>query len=120
MYDAVNHGVVEVDRLRWALAGLPLPRDRVGRIVLAVDVSAWLRPDAATSPDRAFCHVHGRGRNAAQLIPGWPYSFVAAVETGGSSWTAILDAVRVDRLRQAGAGVTATRGCWWSSTPGTT
>jgi hypothetical protein len=120
LYDAVNHGVVEVDRLRRVLAGLPLPRDRSGRIVLAVDVSAWLRPDAATSPDRAFCHVHGRGRNAAQLIPGWPYSFVAALETGRSSWTAILDAVRVtpaddltvvtaaqvrevvDRLRQAG------------------
>lgn len=120
LYDAVNQGMIEVDRLRRALAGLPLPRDRAGRIVLAVDVSAWLRPDAATSPDRAFCHVHGRGRNAAQLIPGWPYSFVAALETGRSSWTAILDAVRitpaddltvvtaaqvrevVDRLRQAG------------------
>jgi hypothetical protein len=28
------------------LAGLPLPRDSEGRIVLAVDVSNWLRPDA--------------------------------------------------------------------------
>jgi hypothetical protein len=95
LYDAVNQGVVEIGRLRRALAGLPLPRDRAGRIVLAVDVSAWLRPDAATSPDRAFCHVHGRGKSAAQMIPGWPYSFVATLETGRSSWTAILDAVRV-------------------------
>lgn len=50
MYDAVSCGVVQVDRLRRALAGLALPRDRGGRIVLAVDVSAWLRPDAATAP----------------------------------------------------------------------
>jgi hypothetical protein len=32
---------------------------------------------------------------SAPLIPGWPYSFVAALETGRSSWTAVLDAVRL-------------------------
>jgi DDE superfamily endonuclease len=120
LYDAVNAGRIQVERLRRQLAGLPLPRDGEGRIVLAVDVSAWLRPDAATAPDRSFCHVYGRGKSAAQLIPGWPYSFVAALEPGRSSWTAVLDAVRlgplddltevtagqvravVDRLREAG------------------
>lgn len=35
----------------------------------------WLRPDAETSPERLFCHVHGRGKNAGQMIPEWPYSF---------------------------------------------
>lgn len=95
LYDAVNAGRVQVDRLRRELAALPLPRDTHRRIVLAVDVSAWLRPDAATAPDRAFCHVYGRGKGAAQLIPGWPYSFVAALEPGRSSWTAVLDAVRL-------------------------
>jgi hypothetical protein len=70
LYDAVNCGRVQVDRLRRTLAGLPLPRDGQGRIMLAVDVSNWLRPDAATAPDRSFCHVYGRGKSAAQLIPG--------------------------------------------------
>jgi len=98
LYDAVNAGRVEVGRLRRALAGLPVPRDGHGRIVLAVDVSPWLRPDAATCPDRSFCHVHGRGRGAAQLIPGWPYSFVVALEPGRSSWTAVLDVLRVGPL----------------------
>ena len=60
-----------------------------------MDVSPWLRPDAPTSPDRLFCHVHGRAKGNAQMIPGWPYSFVAALETGRSSWTAVLDAVRL-------------------------
>jgi hypothetical protein len=123
LYDAVNAGRVDVERLRRELAGLRLPRDSEGRIVLTVDVSNWLRPDAATAPDRSFCHVYGRGRNAAQLIPGWPYSFVAALETGRTSWTGILDVVRigplddptqvtadqvsgvVDRLREAGQWV---------------
>jgi hypothetical protein len=74
---------------------LPVPRDEQGRITLAVDVSPWLRPDAATSPDRSFCHVYGRGKGQAQMIPGWPYSFVAALEPGRTSWTALLDAVRL-------------------------
>lgn len=29
------------------------------------------------------------------MIPGWPYSFVVALESGPTSWTAILDAVRL-------------------------
>lgn len=95
LYDALNQGRIEVDRLRIALAGLPLPRAAGGRLVLAVDVSSWLRPDAPTSADRLFCHVYGRGKNQAQMIPGWPYSFVAALETGRTSWTAVLDAVRL-------------------------
>ena len=55
----------------------------------------WLRSDAPTSADRLFCHVHGRAKNQSQLIPGWPYSFVAALEPGRTSWTAVLDAVRL-------------------------
>ena len=66
-----------------------------GRLMLAVDVSNWLRPDAATSPERLFCHVYGRGKGQAQMIPGWPYSVVAALEPGRTSWTAVLDAVRL-------------------------
>src|SRR5215469_682144 len=29
------------------------------------------------------------------MIPGWPYSVVAALEAGRTSWTAVLDAVRL-------------------------
>lgn len=95
MYDGLNEGRIDVERLRTTLTGLVLPRAADGRLMLAVDASSWLRPDAATSPDRLFCHVYGRGRNADQYIPGWPYSFIAALEPGRTSWTAILDAVRL-------------------------
>ncbi|MGQ0776739.1 MAG: transposase [Pseudonocardiales bacterium] len=120
LYDALGAGRLGPARLRRSLSALPLPRAADGRIILTVDVSPWLRPDAATSPDRLFCHVYGRGKGQAQMIPGWPYSFVAALEPGRTSWTAMLDAVRlgpqddpaqvtagqirevIDRLRQAG------------------
>jgi len=52
LYDGLNCGRVDVGRLRQALAELPLPRAAGGRIVLAVDVSPWLRPDAPTSAER--------------------------------------------------------------------
>jgi len=95
LYDALNCGRVQVTRLRWALAAMPLPAWDDGRIRLAVDVSNWLRPDAATSPERSFCHCYGRGKNSAQMIPGWPYSLVAALEPGRTCWTRLLDAVRL-------------------------
>src|SRR5450631_3072227 len=95
LYDAVNYGRIDIGRLRRSLAGLPLPRAADGRLMLAVDVSNWLRPGAATSPDRLFCHVYGRGKGQAQMIPGWPYSVIAALEPGRTSWTAVLDAIRL-------------------------
>ena len=95
LYDAVNHSRIDIAWLRRPLSGLPLPRAADGRLMLAVDVSNWLRPDAATSPERLFCHVYGRGKGQAQMIPGWPYSVVAALEPGRTSWTAVLDAVRL-------------------------
>ncbi|MGC5007245.1 transposase [Streptomyces sp. DT203] len=51
LYGAFNEGPVDVDRLRRSLAGLPLP-GAYGRLVLAVDGSPRLRPDAASGPSR--------------------------------------------------------------------
>ena len=95
VYDAVNSGRVQIGRLRRSLAALPFPAWADGRIRLAADVSNWLRPDAETSPDRLFCHTYARGKGNAQMIPGWPYSVVAALEPGRTSWTLPLDAVRL-------------------------
>jgi hypothetical protein len=41
-----------------------------------------------------------------QTIPGWPYSIVAALESGRTSFTALLDAVRLVPGQDA-TGVTA-------------
>jgi hypothetical protein len=95
VYDAVNCGDVVIGRLKRAVDAVPLRRWDDGRIRLACDVSNWLRPDAETSPERLFCHTYARGKGNAQLIPGWPYSWVAALEPGRTSWTLPLDAVRL-------------------------
>ncbi|GGN50167.1 hypothetical protein GCM10011579_004670 [Streptomyces albiflavescens] len=95
LYAAVARGRIDAGRLRRALAAVPLPRAADGRLVLAVDVTCWLRPDAHTSPERILCHTYGRGKDQHIPIPGWPYSIICALEPGRSSWTAPLDALRL-------------------------
>jgi hypothetical protein len=95
LYAALARGRLDVGRLQTALSAVPLPRAADGRLVLAVDITCWLRPEAHTSPERILCHTYGRGKDQHIMIPGWPYSFVVALETGRSSWTAPLDAVRL-------------------------
>jgi DDE superfamily endonuclease len=95
LYDGVNQGRIDIDRFRTVVAGQSIPRSEDGHIMLGIDISHWLRPDANTSPERLFCHTYGRGKSQAQMIPGWPYSFIAALEPGRTSWTAILDVQRV-------------------------
>lgn len=82
--------------MRRALTEVPIPRAADGRIVMAADVTSWLRPEAHTSPQRMLCHTYGRGKDQHTMIPGWPYAFVVALETGRSSWTAPLDAIRLE------------------------
>jgi hypothetical protein len=121
LYDALACGSLEVGRLRRSLAGLELPRGSTGQLRLAVDVSPWPRPDAETSAERCHCFRQCRCDGIRKTIPGWPYSMVVALESGRSSWVAVLDALRlrpaddptaataaqlrevVDRLRADGA-----------------
>lgn len=95
MYDGLACGRIEFARLRMTLTGLRLPRDAAGRLRLAVDVTSWPRPDAECSPGRSHCHRYCRCNGTRQTIPGWPYSVIAALETGRTSWTHLLDAVRI-------------------------
>jgi hypothetical protein len=65
-YGALSAGRVDVARLRRALAAVPLPRAG-GRLLLAADLTCWLRPSACTSPQRILCHTYGRGKAGPTL-----------------------------------------------------
>ncbi|GAP47517.1 transposase is4 family protein [Streptomyces azureus] len=51
-----------------------------------------------------------RGENKRLMSPGWPYSVIAALETGRTSWTVILGAVRLGPGADV-AAVTTTQIC---------
>jgi hypothetical protein len=68
LYAALDRGRLDVGRLRRALSTVSLPRAADGRLVLAVDVTCWLRPDAHTSPERILCHTYGRGKDQHIMI----------------------------------------------------
>lgn len=95
LYAAVARECIDIDRLRRAPAAVPLPRTTDGQLALVVDITCWLRPDAHASPERILCHAYGRGKDQHIPVPGWPYSIVCALESGRTSWTAALDALRV-------------------------
>ncbi|GLY42877.1 hypothetical protein Amsp01_089000 [Amycolatopsis sp. NBRC 101858] len=94
-YAALARGRVDINRLRTALTAVSPPRAAAGRLVLAVDVTCWLRPEAHTCSQRILCHTYGRGKDQHMMVSGWPYSVVVALETGRHSCTAPLDAVRL-------------------------
>lgn len=94
LYDALACGEVDVVAVAGLLAESWEPADD-GPVKIAVDVSPWPRPDAVTSAGRCHCYTSCRCDGVRKTIPGWPFSFAAGLEWGASSWTALLDAVRV-------------------------
>ncbi|WP_432986420.1 transposase [Dactylosporangium sp. CA-233914] len=46
-------------------------------------------------PERCHCYTACRCDGARKTIPGWPFSFAAGLQWGASSWTTLLDAVRI-------------------------
>ncbi|HEV2348182.1 MAG TPA: transposase, partial [Actinocrinis sp.] len=95
LYLALARARVDIVRLRRSLAGLSPPRSRDGRVRLALDVSGYPRPYAATSPERLHtqgsCSCDGQRHTKA----GWPFSFLVALQAGPGSFTAVLDAARI-------------------------
>jgi hypothetical protein len=108
LYAALNHGQVEIARLRRTLTSFPVPRAAGGRLVLAVDVTSWLRPEAHTSRSGSCATPTAAAKTPTSWSPAGPHSVVCALETGRHSWTAPLDAQRLAPSDDA-ATVTATQ-----------
>jgi DDE superfamily endonuclease len=94
LYDALAKGRIDVAGLAQLVVSSWQPTDP-GPVKIAVDVSAWPRPDAVTSPGLCHCYASCRCDGSRKTIPGWPFSFAAGLEWGASSWTALLDVRRI-------------------------
>jgi hypothetical protein len=97
-HDVIDHGLL--DR---ALSGLPegqaaQVRDacaRWRRVRVAVDATAYPRPDAWCSPGRE--HVHNgacRCRGSSKTAPGWEYQIAAVTGHLRTAWAGVIDIQR--------------------------
>ncbi|MEV6712604.1 transposase [Lentzea sp. NPDC051208] len=99
----------DLARLRNLVAAQRLLRATDDRIVPAVDVSPWRRPDANTSPERSFCHTYGRDKRPAPDDPRLALLDRGRAEDRPHCWTrsGCAHADRYPRLKDQ--GVTANR-----------
>jgi hypothetical protein len=63
--------------------------------VYAVDVTAWPRRDAETSPERGFHSSSPCRRTGPPVVKGWAYQWIAQLSPARDSWTAPVDVRRV-------------------------
>jgi DDE superfamily endonuclease len=100
LYAALRQGQIDVEALRRVLHRFAT---RDGPAVYAVDVSAWPRCDAATSPGRAFHYSPTRHLSGEPVVSGWAYQWVVQVGLTRESWTAPVDVQRLPPAQTASA-----------------
>ena len=100
VYAALRKGTLDGRQFSRVLVRHPLDH---GQPAFAVDVSVVARCDAETSPGRAFYHHPSRHSAGQPIVAGWAYSWVAQVGTERSSWTAPVDATRLEPGERAEA-----------------
>ena len=98
VYGALSRGEVDADRLRDELV---LARDPGWPLVFAVDASTWCRNDAECSAERGYYYHSSRHSNGQPIVAGWSYQWIAQLNWPADSWTAPLDAVRLDPRPEA-------------------
>lgn len=69
--------------------------------VFAVDASSWARCDAETSPERGFYYSASKHSAGQPIVAGWCYQWVCQLDWAMDSWTAPLDAMRIEPSEDA-------------------
>jgi hypothetical protein len=95
VYQALSDGLIDREALIRLFIDL-LPQRLVGtRLVLGLDTSSILRPQADTSKDRTLVYRSNLPKDATPVGPGWCFSALVVLPKPVSSWTYILDHRRV-------------------------
>ena len=95
LYEALEDGLIDrAALLRLFVAALP--QQLIGtRLLLGLDTSSILRPDAHTSQDRTLVYRPNLPKDATPVGPGWCFSTLVVLPDPVSSWTYVLDNRRV-------------------------
>jgi hypothetical protein len=94
-YAALACGRIDAERLRDLLAGCLPAADP---LVFAVDVTTWPRCDAECSPERGLYYHPSRHSAGQPIVAGWAYQWICQLGFARDSWTAPMDARRLQPL----------------------
>jgi hypothetical protein len=97
-YAALARGRIDAERLRDLLAG-SLPA--ADPLVFAVDVTTWPRCDAECSPERGYYYHPSRHSAGQPIVAGWAFQWITQLGFERDSWTAPVDAARLQPLDDA-------------------
>lgn len=95
LYEALEDARIERGALLREFITLMPTRLRSKRLVLGLDTSSILRPQAHTARDRTFVHRTGLPPDATPAGAGWQFSTLVVLPDPVSSWVYILDNRRV-------------------------
>lgn len=111
LYQALQEASVDrvaLQRLFAAYVTLPAAGQR---LVLGIDASSIARPCSSTAQDRTYVHQSNLPEGCKPIRPGWQFSTLTVLPEEPSSWTYLLDNVRVPSEQtqgEAAAGQLAT------------
>ena len=95
IYQALQHAEIDRQELRRVFAA-QAPQPTAGkRLVLGVDASSIARSCSKTAADRTYVHQSNVPEGCKPVTPGWQFSTLTVLPEVPSSWTYILDNVRV-------------------------
>ncbi|HEV3495071.1 MAG TPA: transposase [Actinomycetes bacterium] len=95
VYAALARGRIDPERLRDLLVRILPAADP---LVFAVDVTTWPRCDAECSPERGYYYHPSRHSAGQPIIAGWAYQWICQLSFDRDSWTAPVDAQRLQPL----------------------
>ncbi len=102
LYQGLQQAQIDRSQLQRLFARqVPLPQEGQ-RLVLGTDVSSIARPASKTGRERTYVHQSNLPKGCKPVTPGWQFSTLTALPEEASSWTYILDNVRVPSQQTQG------------------
>ena len=90
LYAALSKGRIDEEAVRDLLSRYPMVyEDRNRTPVYAVDVTAWPRCDAESSPERGYYYHPSRHSAGQPIVAGWAYQLVAQIGFTRDTWVAL-------------------------------
>lgn len=96
LYAALSKGTIGEDAVRDLLARYPMAHNEQDHVqVFAVDVTAWPRCGAESSPERGYYYHPSRHSAGQPIVAGWAYQLAAEIGFSRDTWVAPVDVRRV-------------------------